>query len=130
MPSGAKEKALWTGVSMIAGFGEETIYRGVIFALLVTLTRSVWIAALGGALIFAVGHAFQSRQSMAIIFVFSLIFQALTIATGTLYVAMVVHALYDITAGFTYSHLGRIAGYRAEGAPGRAPVETVGSPAS
>lgn len=126
MPTGAKEKALWVGVSAIAGFGEESIYRGVIFALLMTLTGNLWIAGLGSALIFAAGHAFQSRRSMTIIFVFSLIFQALTIATGTLYVAMIVHALYDVAAGFTYSHLGRTMGYRAEGAPEPAPAAAPG----
>lgn len=125
MPTGAKEKALWVGVSLLAGFGEESIYRGVLFALLVTVTGNLWIAALGAALIFAAGHAFQSRRSMAIIFVFSLVFQALTIATGTLYVAMVVHCLYDVVAGFTYAYFGRTMGYRpevvAEPAPAAAP---------
>jgi membrane protease YdiL (CAAX protease family) len=129
MPTGANEKALWTGVSLIAGFGEESIYRGVIFALLVTLTNNVWIAALGSALVFAAGHAFQSRRSMMIIFVFSLVFQALTLVTGALYVAMAVHFLYDVVAGFTYSHLGRIAGYRADGAPD-AIADAAGTPAA
>jgi membrane protease YdiL (CAAX protease family) len=118
MPAGAKEKALWAGVSVAAGFGEESIYRGVLFALLFTLTGSLWVAALLGALVFAAGHAFQSLRSMAIIFAFSLIFQAIVIVTGALYVSMAVHFLYDLAAGFTYSRLGTELGYRAEGEPG------------
>ena len=117
MPSGAKEKALWVGISAAAGFGEESVYRGVLFALLFALTGNLWIAAVLGALIFAAGHAFQSARSMAMIFVFSLLFQTLVIVTGALYVSMAVHFLYDVTAGFTYSRLGREMGYQAQGDP-------------
>jgi len=111
MPRGAGQKALWVGVSIAAGIAEEVTYRGMLFVLLVTITRSAWAAALLGALIFAAGHAFQSRASMAIIFGFALIFQGLAFWTGALYVSMLAHALYDAIAGLTYSRLGEQAGF-------------------
>ena len=117
MPSGAKEKALWSCVSLAAGIGEELTYRGVLYVLLTRLTGSAWAGALLSALIFAGGHAFQSGLSMLIIFCFALTFQALALWTGALYVPMLAHVLYDLIAGFTYSRLGREMGYRAEGEP-------------
>ena len=114
MPSGPREKALWVGVSLAAGVGEEVAYRGVLFVLLATVTGSVWAGALLSAVIFALAHAIQSRLSMLIIFGFALIFQALALAFGTLLVPMVAHVLYDVIAGFTYSRLGREANFRPE----------------
>jgi len=116
-PSDAREKALWTGVSLCAAIAEETAYRGVLYVLFLTLTQSAWAAAVLGAAIFAGNHAMQSLRSMVIIFFFSLVFQALALWTGALYVGMLVHFVYDVIAGLTYSRLVREMGYRAEGAP-------------
>lgn len=121
-PSNGRELALWSGVSLCAGIGEETAYRGVLYILLLTLTHSPWAAAALGALIFAGGHAVQSLRSMVIIFFFSLAFQAIALWTGTLYVSMLAHVVYDVIAGFTYSRLAREMGYRPPGVAGAAPA--------
>lgn len=128
MPQGGKEKTLWVAVSLAAGFGEECAYRGVLYVLLTTLTGSPWAGALLSAAVFAGGHAFQSLRSMVIIFCFSLVFQALALWAGALYVAQLAHVLYDITAGIAYSRLGRAMGYRAEGEPGAAPAAPAAAP--
>ena len=64
-------------------------------------THSPWAAALLSAAWFAAGHAVQSARSMAIIFLFSLVFQGLALWTGALYVAMLAHFLYDVIAGLS-----------------------------
>jgi len=120
MPTGGRERGLWTALSLAAGFGEETTYRGVLYWVLFALTGRAWVAALLGAILFAGAHAFQSRTSMMLILVFALIFQGLAIVSGALYVSMGVHALYDVVAGFTYSRLGRELGYRADRTPAAA----------
>jgi hypothetical protein len=56
----------------------------------------------------------QGWKSSAIIVFFALGFHALVWLSGSLYVAMVVHTAYDITAGLTYGRLGRKLGYSAE----------------
>ena len=89
---------------------------------LLTLTGSPWAGALLSALIFAGAHAIQSWRSMAIIFGFALLFQALAIASGTLVVPMIAHVIYDGIAGFTYSRFGREAGFRPELQPAPAAV--------
>lgn len=120
MPEGGREQGLWTALSLAAGFGEESTYRGVLYWILFALTGRWWLAALLGAIVFAGAHAFQSRTSMMLILVFSLIFQGLAILSGSLYVSMGVHALYDVIAGLTYSRLGRELGYQANPAPAAA----------
>jgi len=114
-PQGGREKTLWIAVSLMAGIGEETAYRGVLYVLLLTLTQSPWAAAGLSALIFAGNHAVQSNRSMVIIFIFSLMFQALALWSGALYVGMLTHFIYDVIAGFTYSKLVREMGVHPEG---------------
>jgi len=116
-PTTPREKGLWIGVSLMAGVAEETVYRGVLYVLLLTVTRSPWAAAGLSALIFAGNHAVQSNRSMVIIFLFSLLFQALALWSGALYAGMLAHVVFDVIAGFTYSKLVREMGYRAQGEP-------------
>ncbi len=127
-PQTGREKALWIAVSLIAGIGEETAYRGVLYILLRTLTHSAPAAAVLSAAIFAGNHGLQSTRSMVIIFFFSLIFQALALWTGSLYVGMLSHFVYDVIAGLTYSRLTREMGYRATGDPST-PATATESPA-
>jgi membrane protease YdiL (CAAX protease family) len=91
--------ALWLLVSVAAGISEETAYRGVVVVLLGSLTASFVIAALLSAAVFALVHYPQGGKSMVLVFATALVMQLLVSVTGTLYVAMGVHAAYDITAG-------------------------------
>jgi membrane protease YdiL (CAAX protease family) len=105
VPQSAGEMRSWVLVSLSAGFVEEIVYRGVLFGILMHWAGNWWAAATLCAASFALGHAIQGWKATAIIFAMSIIFQGLVWVTGTLYVAMVVHASYDIIAGFAYLHL-------------------------
>lgn len=104
-PQSPDEMPAWIVISLTAGFAEEIAYRGVLFGILFYWIGSWWAAALLSAVAFALGHAIQGWKGVLIIFVMSVIFQGLVWYTGTLYVAMVVHAVYDIIAGFAYLRL-------------------------
>jgi membrane protease YdiL (CAAX protease family) len=104
-PQAANEMPGWIAISITAGFAEEIAYRGVLFGILMYWIQNWWAAALLCALAFALGHAIQGWKATLIIFVMSVIFQGLVWYTGTLYVAMVVHAIYDVIAGFAYLRL-------------------------
>jgi hypothetical protein len=80
-PIGARE--------VLAGAGA----LAALFALML-LNRAIRSPA-----VFAVSHALQGWKSGAVIFLMALVFQGLVWLTGTLVVAMVVHAVYDISAG-------------------------------
>jgi membrane protease YdiL (CAAX protease family) len=113
MPGDAAEKSLWVLISAAAGFGEEIIYRGVMWVLWARLTGSLWIAALITSIIFAVSHYMQGWASITAIFGFALGFHGIVWLTGSLIPAMVLHFLYDLTAGMIYSYLGEKMGYHA-----------------
>jgi len=122
MPSNASERAWWLAVSVLAGVGEEIAWRGVQTGLLVAamgrfvvglpMADCYIIASLLSAVSFGGAHAVQGWRSASVIVVFALGFQLLVWLTGSLYVAMAVHVLYDITAGLQYGRLGRELGYK------------------
>lgn len=117
MPRTPKERGLWIGCSIAAGISEEVTYRGVMFALLWRLTGSAWAATLIAALIFSISHFLQGWKSMSIIFGIALTFQMLAWFTGSLYVGMAVHALYDVAAGLAYGWYGDKFDYPIEPLP-------------
>jgi membrane protease YdiL (CAAX protease family) len=117
MPRTRQERVLWVFCSLAAGISEEVTYRGVMFGLLWRLTGSPLAAALIAAAVFAVSHYLQGWKSMAIILGIALSFQALAWLSGSLYVGMAVHALYDVVAGLYCGAYGEKAGYPIEPMP-------------
>lgn len=117
MPRTGKERLLWAGCSVAAGISEEATYRGVMFALLWRLTDSALAASLIAAAVFSVSHFLQGWKSMAIIFGMALSFQLIAFLSGSLYIGMAVHALYDIAAGLSYGKYGEELGYPLEPMP-------------
>jgi membrane protease YdiL (CAAX protease family) len=117
MPRTRNERVLWSGVSIAAGISEEVTYRGVMFALLWRLTGSPLVAGLITAVLFSVSHLLQGWKSMTIIFGIALSFQMIAWVSGSLYVGMAVHALYDVAAGLFYGAYGEKLGYPIEPMP-------------
>jgi membrane protease YdiL (CAAX protease family) len=107
VPQQPSELGWWLVVSMGAGVAEELTYRGVMFALLFRLTGAWWPAALICALVFAVGHIYHGLAGATIVVLFSLGMQWLVLATGSLYLAMAVHVVYDFLAGIVYVNLAK-----------------------
>jgi len=98
LPRTWSQWALWLVLSLAAGIAEETAYRGVLVVLLASVTASFVVAAIVSAAAFAIVHYPQGAKSMGWVFAIGLVMQAVVSATGTLYVAMGVHAVYDVTA--------------------------------
>jgi membrane protease YdiL (CAAX protease family) len=117
MPRDRTERLLWAGCSLGAGISEEITYRGVMFTLLWRITGSALVAALVMAAVFGVSHFLQGWTSMAIICGIALAMQGLAWLSGSLYVSMAVHAVYDLIAGLTYGKLGEELGYPIEALP-------------
>jgi membrane protease YdiL (CAAX protease family) len=117
MPRTPNERAFWVVISFLAGISEEVTYRGVMFVLLWRWTGSALAATLIGAVVFSVSHFLQGAKSMAIIFGFALVFQGIAWLSGSLYIGMAVHALYDVAAGLSYGAYGEKLGYPTEPMP-------------
>ena len=125
MPRDRTERLLWVLVAASAGFGEEITWRGVQPTLLASLIGHPVVAAALVAVTFGIGHMVQGWRSAAIIVVFAASFQTVVWLSGSLYVAMAVHFIYDVVAGMTYGRLGEELGYPIEGVTppdARAPV--------
>jgi membrane protease YdiL (CAAX protease family) len=111
MPQTPDERRWWVMVSTCAGVSEEITWRGVQPPLLAYVTGSPLAGMVLSAILFGAAHALQGFKSAAVIVIFALAFQLLVWTSGSLLLAMIVHAVYDITAGFTYGRLGRELGY-------------------
>jgi membrane protease YdiL (CAAX protease family) len=101
-PNEPKDLTWWFLVSLAAGTVEEITYRGVMFALLLPITRNWWMAVAICVLCFALGHANQKLSRMAFVGAIAIGCHALVWMTGALYLAMALHFTYDFIAGIIY----------------------------
>lgn len=124
MPVDNAERVMWVFAAALAGFGEEITWRGVQTVLLTRLTGQVLVAIAIAIVMFAIAHAIQGWKSVGVIALFAAGFHVLVWMSGSLYVAMVVHFVYDLIAGFSYAYLGRKHGYDIS--PAGAPPMTDG----
>lgn len=99
-PRTPREKALRTATVLVASVAEEAAYRGVGMSILWYALGNPWPAALVSALAFALAHWTQGWKSGIVIFCIALVFHGLVAVTGTLVLAMGVHAIYDFVAGY------------------------------
>ena len=88
----------------------------MLVVLLASVTASFVVAVLLSAAAFAIVHYPQGAKSMGWVFAIGLVMQAVVSATGTLYVAMGVHAVYDVTAALR--RLRAVGAEEAEGLDG------------
>ena len=99
-PRNSTEWAVWSVMVFVASVSEEVVYRGVTMSILWYSLGNPWIAALICALAFAAAHWPQGFKSGVMIFAIALVMQGLVAITGTLVLAMIVHAIYDLIARY------------------------------
>lgn len=98
MPKNGRELRYFTGLSVTAGVVEETVFRGYLFWYFAPLLP-VWATVLLTSLLFGLVHIYQGYKHAARIFVVGLVFAALYVLTGSIWVPIVLHALADILQG-------------------------------
>ncbi|MEO8358472.1 MAG: CPBP family intramembrane glutamic endopeptidase [Vicinamibacteria bacterium] len=122
-PTNDREGRMWIALSLAAGVAEELVWRGVLPALLLLLTGSLIASIVLSVVSFALAHAIQGARSVLAIGTIAAAFHALVWLSGSLYVAMTVHFIYDVIAGFTYAKFARDLGLlRPEGWAAPAPA--------
>ena len=112
MPQTIEEKVLWVVISGLAGVTEELTWRGVQVQLLTFFTGSFPLAATICCVTFGVGHINQGWKWALATVGFGAVFQMLVVATGSLYIAMAVHVVVDLVAGFYTARVARVHGYQ------------------
>lgn len=107
-PRGGNEWAVWIATVLVASVAEEAAYRGVAMQILWYTLGNPWLAAAICAIAFALAHATQGWKSMLVIFAIALIMHGLVALTETLVLAMIVHSVYDLVAGYRISQRARM----------------------
>jgi membrane protease YdiL (CAAX protease family) len=95
-PQSPKEYAWTIVLSVAAGVGEELVYRGALYGLLLRLTSSIAIATAISIVAFGLAHMAYGRLVVIGVTYIGLVFQVLYLLTGNLLTTIMLHTLYDI----------------------------------
>ncbi len=98
LPRTPRERGLWVLLSLTAGFCEELLYRGFMPAYLVHVFPGVnlFVAIIIAAGLFGVGHIYQKLTGVLGTGFMGLVFGLLYFLTGSLFLPVIVHALFDM----------------------------------
>jgi len=97
-PRTESELSRFTTVSITAGIVEETIWRGFVIWYLSQL-MPVWAAAVLSTIGFGLAHAYQGASNVPKVILVGAAFTLLYLLTGSLWLPMVLHAVFDIVQG-------------------------------
>jgi membrane protease YdiL (CAAX protease family) len=102
VPRSAREKRMFPLVAFTAGICEEFIMRGVMFALILYLVPDVppLLLPVISATVFGFAHIYQGVSGVAKTGVVGLLLGFIYIATGSLFPAMLLHFVIDLSSGF------------------------------
>ena len=99
-PRNGNELARFYGLSLTAGIVEETIWRGFVFWYLAHV-MPLWAAAIVSAIGFGLAHAYQGAANVPKITLVGAVFAVLYYITGSLWLPMILHAVFDMLQGRT-----------------------------
>jgi len=100
MPQNDRDYRLFAVLSVTAGIVEETVYRGFVLWYLFQL-MPVWAAVIVSAIAFGLGHSYQGSAGVVRVTAIGLVFAALYILTGSIWVPIVGHILFDALQGLS-----------------------------
>jgi uncharacterized protein len=100
LPKTVSESIAWIAVSLAAGFCEEAVYRGYLQRQLWSLTKSLPLALILQAMIFACGHIYQGWRPALVTALYGLIFGLVAAWRRSILPGAIAHASVDILGGF------------------------------
>ncbi len=105
LPRTAKEKQLWTYVSLSAAVCEELLYRGLLIFIITYFIPdvNVYICILIASLIFGISHAYQGVTGVLKTSLYGLLLSMLYVSTGSILLGILIHFLTDFSAKDTAS---------------------------
>ncbi|MDQ6808490.1 MAG: CPBP family intramembrane metalloprotease [Verrucomicrobiota bacterium] len=101
LPQSGAEMLLWIVVAVVAGVSEEIVYRGYLQRQRWSITRSLPVAVLTQALIFALAHMYQGWRAAALTVVYGLAFGALAAWRRSIMPSAIAHVVIDIIGALT-----------------------------
>jgi membrane protease YdiL (CAAX protease family) len=103
LPSTPRGLWLHALLCLLAGFGEELTYRGILPVLLAprlgTGSGAWWLAQGLSIAVFSLAHLVQGWRTIGVIASLTIGIVVVVALSGNLYAAMVAHAVYDFVAG-------------------------------
>ena len=100
MPVTRREKGLYAGLSICAGFGEELAYRAYAIPAVILAGGSASVALALTSAAFAVLHSYQGILGVVRTGAVGLIMGAVFLHTGSVWPPIVAHVLIDLAVGF------------------------------
>ena len=97
-PRNRSELSRFYAVSVTAGIVEETIWRGFMIWYLGHM-MPIWAAAAISTIGFGIAHAYQGAANVPKVTLVGAAFTALYLLTGSLWLPMILHAIFDIVQG-------------------------------
>ena len=98
IPRNGNELGRFNALSVTAGIVEETLWRGFLIWYLMAF-MPVWVAAIVSSVAFGIAHAYQGPRNIPKIALVGGVFAAVFLLTGSLWLAMLLHAVMDIVQG-------------------------------
>lgn len=98
LPTSRSEFAPFVLLACTAGICEEFLFRGYLYWYGARFVPAGW-AALLQAVAFGLGHAYQGGRGILLTGLAGLFFTGVVLVTGSLWPAILVHALMDLNAG-------------------------------
>jgi membrane protease YdiL (CAAX protease family) len=83
-------------ISVAAGVGEELVYRGTLYQLMLRLSSSIVASVAVCVVLFALAHQAHGGRAVLAVGYIGLVFHVLYLVTGNLLVTIVLHTLYDM----------------------------------
>lgn len=104
LPQTRPELTSFYGLSITAGIVEELVYRGFLFWYLAH-AMPVWLALLTSSAIFGFAHSYQGAGGALRCGLVGLAFGALYVLTGSIWLPILAHVLFDVLQGATVYEL-------------------------
>jgi len=98
LPQSSREYGGFVPLAITAGVCEEVLFRGFLVWLL-SFVMPWWAAGLTQAVLFGMGHAYQGPRGVVLTGLVGLFLMGVVWLTGSLWAAIVIHALMDLHAG-------------------------------
>lgn len=98
VPTNSREQRAFDRLSVTAGVCEEILYRGLALAIL-SEAIGTWPAVFVTSALFGLAHIYQGPFGFVKTAAVGLAFALLTVFSGSLFTAIIVHIIMDVTVG-------------------------------
>ncbi len=106
LPQDDRDLRAFFALSVTAGVVEELLYRGFVLWMLAQW-MPLWAAVVLSSIAFGLAHSYQGRDGMLRTGAIGLLFAVLFIASGSIWLPMLFHALFDMVQGVQLRELFR-----------------------